>query len=227
MRESAPNHIHCRLGLFESDVADQWFRFLFCGHINETDFTVNFWKSCDLDLHWSADLGHYSLLGCSENLCLTRNQIPQPALPSLRQREHKCAGIDQGIRFDPFCWIQNILDCYASSDSSHGRETIPLLPYSGFTISFAQHLHQFHAAVAVAPLVIVPTDYFRETVSKHERQLAIEDAGVWISHDVLGNERLVTVFEHAFITFGRSRFLKGRIDVVYRRVLFEHSREIG
>src|SRR5204863_422058 len=34
---------------------------------------------------------------------------------------------------------------------------------------FPQHFHQFHAAVAVAPLVVVPTDYFRETVSKHER----------------------------------------------------------
>src|SRR5439155_9714908 len=73
---------------------------------------------------------------------------------------------------------------------------------------FCQHLHQFHAAIAVAPLVVVPTDYFHETVSKHERQLAVENTGVGISDDVFGNQRFITVFDHAFVGLVRCRFLE-------------------
>src|SRR5262249_24711010 len=62
-----------------------------------------------------------------------------------------------------------------------------------------QHFHQFHAAIAVAPLIIVPADHFYEAVANHERQLAIEDAGVGIANDVLGNELLITELEHALV----------------------------
>src|SRR5262249_44032453 len=67
--------------------------------------------------------------------------------------------------------------------------------------SVSQHFHQLHAPIAVAPLIIVPADHFYETIAHHQRQLAVEDAGVWIANDVLGNEWLIAEFKHAFVTF--------------------------
>src|SRR6266567_894126 len=66
---------------------------------------------------------------------------------------------------------------------------------------FSQKFEQFHATVAVAPFVVVPTDHFHKPVAKHERQLAIKNTGVRITNDVLRNERLITVFDHAFVGF--------------------------
>src|SRR6516165_4972128 len=43
---------------------------------------------------------------------------------------------------------------------------------------FGQHFHQLHAAIAVAPFVIVPADHFDETVAHRQRQFAVEDTGV-------------------------------------------------
>ena len=50
---------------------------------------------------------------------------------------------------------------------------------------FPEHFHQFYAPIAVAPFVIVPANHFHEPVAKHKRQLAVENAGVWIAHDIL------------------------------------------
>ena len=66
---------------------------------------------------------------------------------------------------------------------------------------FGQHLHQLHAPIAVAPFIIIPADHFDETIAHRQREFAIEDAGVWITDDVLGNERLIAEFEHAFVAF--------------------------
>lgn len=65
----------------------------------------------------------------------------------------------------------------------------------------SQHFHQLHAAIAVAPLIIIPADHFYEAIADRKRQLAIEDAGVRIANDVLGNERLIAELEHAFVAF--------------------------
>src|SRR6478609_4689826 len=56
---------------------------------------------------------------------------------------------------------------------------------------FSQHFHQLDAAIAVAPLVVIPADHLHETIAHRQRQFAIEDAGMRIADDVLGNERLV------------------------------------
>src|ERR1700745_2133918 len=93
--------------------------------------------------------------------------------------------------------------------------------------SVSQHFHQLYAAIAVAPLIIVPADHFYETIAHHQRQLAVEDAGVRIANNVLRNERLITEFEHAFVTFIRRRFLKRRVDRVHGRIFFQHGGEIG
>src|SRR5882724_4700972 len=58
---------------------------------------------------------------------------------------------------------------------------------------FSQHLQQFDAAIAVAPFIVIPTDDLHKAVAKHKRQPAVKNAGMRISHDILGNERLVTV----------------------------------
>src|SRR4029450_5426122 len=86
---------------------------------------------------------------------------------------------------------------------------------------------QLHATVAVAPFVVVPTDDFHEAVAKQKRQLAVENAGMGISDDVLGNERLIAVFDDALVAFVRRSFFKSGVDGLDRRILFEHSGEIG
>ena len=45
-------------------------------------------------------------------------------------------------------------------------------------------LQHLHAAIAVAPLVVVPADDFHELPAVNHRQLAVEDAGVRVAHDV-------------------------------------------
>src|SRR5215470_11175421 len=67
--------------------------------------------------------------------------------------------------------------------------------------SVSQHFHQLHAPIAVAPLIIIPADHFYEAIADRQRQLAVEDTGVWIADDVLGNEWLIAEFKHAFVTF--------------------------
>src|ERR1044071_8474299 len=67
--------------------------------------------------------------------------------------------------------------------------------------SVSQHFHQLHATIAVAPLIVIPADHFYETIADHERQLAVEDAGMRIANDVLGNERLIAALEHALVAF--------------------------
>src|SRR5690348_1771936 len=56
---------------------------------------------------------------------------------------------------------------------------------------FGQDFHQLHAAIAVAPLIIIPADHLYEAVANHQREFAVEDAGVRITHNVLRNERLI------------------------------------
>src|SRR5260370_21096569 len=67
--------------------------------------------------------------------------------------------------------------------------------------SVSQHFHHFDAAIAVAPLIIIPADHFYEAVADHERQLAVQNAGMPVTYDVLGNERLIAELEHAFLAF--------------------------
>src|ERR1700676_112091 len=40
----------------------------------------------------------------------------------------------------------------------------------------SQQRKQLDATIAVAPLVVVPTDHFHETIAQRERQFAVEDA---------------------------------------------------
>src|SRR5438034_2187181 len=91
---------------------------------------------------------------------------------------------------------------------------------------FSHHFHQLHATIAVAPFVIVPANYLYESIADHQRQLAVEDAGVRIAHDVLGNERLIAELEHAFVAFVRCRLLERGIDRVNCRILFQDSGQI-
>src|SRR4029078_1843473 len=64
-----------------------------------------------------------------------------------------------------------------------------------------QQFHQLHAAIAVAPFVIIPADHLYEAVAHRQRQLAIEDAGMRIANNVFGNERFIAELEHAFVAF--------------------------
>src|SRR2546430_8829179 len=87
-------------------------------------------------------------------------------------------------------------------------ERISLLHHSRTPLLrlFGQHFQHFDAAVAVAPLIIIPADDFHEAVADHQRQLAVEYAGVRIANNVLGNEGLIAKLKHAFEAFVWRRF---------------------
>ena len=91
---------------------------------------------------------------------------------------------------------------------------------------FRQHFHQFYAAIAITPFVVVPADHLYEPVPKRKRQFAVENAGVWIAYDVLRNERFVAIFEHAFVAFVRRGFFERRINRIHSRVLLQHGSKI-
>src|SRR5438105_13454385 len=94
--------------------------------------------------------------------------------------------------------------------STSRRVSFAILTLTLARALLSKHLEHFDAAIAVAPLVVVPADHFHETIAEHDRQFAIEDARVWIADDILRDEWLVAVFEHAFVTFvGRSLFERG------------------
>jgi len=93
------------------------------------------------------------------------------------------------------------IDFHASITVDHEQEH-----EHDYEALFPEHLEHFDATIAVAPLVVVPTDHFHETVAEHDREFAVEDARMRIADDVVGHERFVTVFEHAFVALVRRGF---------------------
>src|SRR6266436_8032002 len=86
-------------------------------------------------------------------------------------------------------WSDGVVSQNSFTPLLHGR------------ILFPQHLQQFHAAIAVAPLVVVPTNDFYEAITEHDRQFAVENARMRVADDVVRNERFVAVLQHAFVAF--------------------------
>src|SRR4029077_4785112 len=105
-------------------------------------------------------------------------------------------------------------------------ETLASLYSCSCARSVSQHFHQLHAAIAVAPFVIIPADHFYEPVTAHQCQLAVQNAGVRIANDVLRNERLLAEFADAFVAFILRCLLERSIDCVHGRVLLQHGCEI-
>src|SRR5437868_11855295 len=112
-------------------------------------------------------------------------------------------------------WSDGVVSQNSFTPLLHGR------------ILFPQHLQQFHAAIAVAPLVVVPADDFHETVAEHDRQFAVENARVRVAYNVPRDERLIAVFEHPFVALVARGIFECGIDRINRRVLCKNSGEIG
>src|SRR5437870_2607220 len=100
------------------------------------------------------------------------------------------------------------------TDYEHEHDYEPLFP---------QQLQHFYATIAVAPLVVVPADYFHKTVAERESQFAVENAGMRIADDVVRNQRLLRIFEHAFVTFVAGGFFEGRVDGIRRGIFRQNS----
>src|SRR5438045_6102264 len=60
----------------------------------------------------------------------------------------------------------------------------------------SQHCQHIDAAIAVAPLVVIPADHFHETKAEREREFAVEDARMRVADDVLRDERLIAEFQN-------------------------------
>ena len=58
-------------------------------------------------------------------------------------------------------------------------------------------LQQVHAAVGVAPFVVVPATDLDETVVDDHGQLGVEDARRGVLHDVYGDDGVLAVLENA------------------------------
>src|SRR6476646_10602990 len=65
---------------------------------------------------------------------------------------------------------------------------------------FPEQLQHLDATIAVTPLVVVPTDDFHEFSAVRHRQFAVENAGVRVADDIDRDQRLVAIFENAFVT---------------------------
>src|SRR5439155_18083852 len=93
--------------------------------------------------------------------------------------------------------------------------------------SFANQLQHSDTTIAVAPLVVVPTDDFYESPSVCHGQLAVENARMRIAENIAGNERFVAVFKNAVVALITSGVFKGEIDRFNRRVFLENGGEVG
>src|SRR6266478_179856 len=112
-------------------------------------------------------------------------------------------------------WSDGVVSQNSFTPLLHGR------------ILFPQHLQQFHAAIAVAPLVVVPAHDFHETVAEHQRQFAVENARVRVAHNVPRNERLIAVFEHPFVALVCRGIFECGVNGIDRGILLEHGSEIS
>src|SRR5205807_9096393 len=72
----------------------------------------------------------------------------------------------------------------------------------------SQHCQHIDAAIAVAPLVVIPADHFHETIAEREREFAVEDERMRVADDVMRDERIFAEFQYAVVIFR----VRGRLE---------------
>src|SRR4051794_39044171 len=77
---------------------------------------------------------------------------------------------------------------------------------------FRQHRQHIDATIAVTPLIVVPSDDLHELAAVGHRQVAVENAGVRVADDVDRNQRLVGIFENAFVALARGGLFERGVD---------------